>query len=237
MSLAPNRLAMERKTKLEEQATGKAELSYSYWAANAAGDAPPPQPKKLSEEEAAEQAQRLTHVASGASAWNAAGTWEERPVPLSWVQEQLGLVLAEVAHRHQGAEVAVVEVTSCSGEAHQWLVRGKKRAGFELSIEFKWRAKLAGAGSSVTAVTGTAKLPHAAADELDELKLEGVKADAAAVATSAPVPAGGAAESDADVKAAAPTVEQRGQAEAAVGSMLPALEEALGRMLERMKQR
>lgn len=41
---------------------------------------------------------------------------------------------------------------SRSGEAHQWFVRGKKRAGFELAVEFKWRAELAGA-----VVTGTAK--------------------------------------------------------------------------------
>lgn len=41
----------------------------------------------------------------------------------------------------------------CSGEAHQWLVRGKKRAGFELSsIEFKWTCQLEGAQ-----ITGTAK--------------------------------------------------------------------------------
>lgn len=209
-------------------------------------------PQKLSEEEAAAAAQ-LQHTASGASAWNAAGTWEERPVKLAWVQEQLGELLSAVAHSHQGARVAVEEVTSCrwvlrgqpavsigtacklaatiwclergygsslpgrappwraaasggmasnvspaqagppveacqhplglplgaglrswawrplvpevpspcppltlallcSGEAHQWFVRGRKRAGFELALEFRWRAELAGA-----VVSGTAK--------------------------------------------------------------------------------
>lgn len=39
-----------------------------------------------------------------------------------------------------------------SGEAHQWLVRGKKRAGFELNFEFKWACQLDGAQ-----VKGTAK--------------------------------------------------------------------------------
>ena len=39
-------------SKLKEQATGKAELSYSYWAANEAKDAPLPEAKQLTEEEA-----------------------------------------------------------------------------------------------------------------------------------------------------------------------------------------
>lgn len=69
------------------------------------------------------------------------------------MQEQLGELLAGLQHAHAGTRVAVLEVT-CSGEAHQWLVRGKKRAGFELSsIEFRWRAEL-GDG---TAVSGAAK--------------------------------------------------------------------------------
>ncbi|KAL4436753.1 hypothetical protein ABPG75_003892 [Micractinium tetrahymenae] len=210
-------------SKLHEQATSKAELSYSYWAASAAGEAPPPQPVKLSEEEAAEQARRLQHTASGASAWNAAGTWEERPIRLSWVQEQLGELLAAVAHSHQGARVAVVEVTSCSGEAHQWFVRGKKRAGFELAVEFRWRADLAGA-----AVTGTAKVPHAAADELDEMELE-VKLDSSAPA--------GDAGGEGGVEAAEASEAQRQAAKAAVSSMLPKLEGAMEQLLELIRQR
>lgn len=47
---------------------------------------------------------------------------------------------------------ATLHLPTCSGEAHQWLVRGKKRAGFELNIEFKWACQLEGAQ-----VTGTAK--------------------------------------------------------------------------------
>lgn len=171
--------------------------------------------QKLSEAEAAAHQQQLLHTAGGASAWNAAGTWEERPVALAWVQQQLGELLAALHHSARGVAVAVAEVTSCrwvssggaglavvrgravdnkgcasfaapvpaatpaatgvlpvlpprcpaasphllppllsrSGEAHQWVVRGKRRAGFELAVEFKWRAELGGGA----AVTGTAK--------------------------------------------------------------------------------
>lgn len=38
---------------------------------------------------------------------------------LGWVQEQLGELLAAVAHSHQGAQVAVVEVTSCRWVAQE----------------------------------------------------------------------------------------------------------------------
>ncbi|PRW33793.1 hypothetical protein C2E21_7400 [Chlorella sorokiniana] len=203
-------------SKLQQQATAKAELSYSYWAANAAAGAPPPEPKKLTEEEAAAQQQQLQHTQSGASAWNAAGTFEEKSISLAWVQEQLGALLGELRHAHQGASVAVADVTSCSGEAHQWLVRGKKRAGFELSFEFKWACTLDGAQ-----VTGTAKVPHAAADELDELSLE-VTADKAATD-------GEGSEG--------PTAEQRRRGEEAARGLLPLLEPALEQLLERCRQK
>ncbi|PSC70145.1 Chaperone binding,ATPase activator [Micractinium conductrix] len=209
-------------SKLEEQATGKADLSYSYWAANAASEAPPPQPKKLSEAEAAAHQQQLLHTAGGASAWNAAGTWEERPVALAWVQQQLGELLAALHHSARGVAVAVAEVTSCSGEAHQWVVRGKRRAGFELAVEFKWRAELGGGA----AVTGTAKIPHAAADELDEMQLE-VTADAAAAAADAGADGGGEP----------PSAQQRDTAAAAVRELQGKLEGVMEQLLERIRHK
>lgn len=231
--------------KLEQQACGKADLSYSYWAARPAGEAPAPQPKKLTAEEAAAQQQQLKHTELGASAWNAAGTFEERNLSVGWVREQLGELLAQLQHSSQGVEVAVTEVTACSGEAHQWIVRGKKRAGFELNFEFKWRAQLAGSsGSGAVAVSGTAKVPHAAADELDELELE-VKLDAGGAASST---AGGAADSTAGTGDGAGsgevgeltvevTAAQRQHSKAAVSGMVPKLEAALQQLLERMQQK
>lgn len=43
----------------------------------------------------------------------AAGTFEEKSISLAWVQEQLGALLGELRHSHQGASVAVEEVVSC----------------------------------------------------------------------------------------------------------------------------
>ena len=171
----------------------------------------------------------------------------------------------------------------------RWLRRGKKTAGFELAIEFRWRAELGGGA----AVTGSAKcaglprcapaalracclaaprlpapsthpgssaaaggafarfnarpwpadlppalrphshtlplhrrVPHAAADELDELALEVMPDSAAAAATAAGGEGGAGA-------AAAPSDAQRQQAKAAVSGLLPLLEVALGQLLQR----
>lgn len=84
-----------------------------------------------------------------------AGTFEEKALSLGWVQEQLAGLLAQLWHSHAGAAVTVTGVAYCTGEAHQWIRRGKKTAGFELTIEFRWRVQLNNSSGAV--VTGTAK--------------------------------------------------------------------------------
>lgn len=69
-------------------------------------------------------------------------------------------------------------------------------------------------------------MPHAAADELDELALEVMPDSAAAAATAAGGEGGAGA-------AAAPSDAQRQQAKAAVSGLLPLLEVALGQLLQR----
>lgn len=126
-------------TKLEEQAT----KGYSYWAANEAKDAPAPEPKKISEEEAA----ALHRSASaGASAWNAAGTFEERTIKNEWVQDTITeLVVGAAGEPASGTVATVTEVVSASGDCCQWVVRGTIRANFDLDIKLKWRADVDGA--------------------------------------------------------------------------------------------
>ncbi len=59
-------------------------------------------------------------------------------MPLPWVREQLELSLAGIQ------QVAELKVQDCTGEAHQWIVRGKRRANFELSIKLSWKMALGG---------------------------------------------------------------------------------------------
>jgi activator of HSP90 ATPase len=73
-----------------------------------------------------------------------AGTFEERNVT-EWAKERLKELLVGCdcgPLQQQGASLTITEVTSCGGEAHQWLVRGKKRGGFEFQLSLKWRAEL-----------------------------------------------------------------------------------------------
>jgi hypothetical protein len=141
-------------SKLEEQATGKAELSYSYWAANAAKDAPPPEAKKLTEAEAAVAKENLQRAASsGASAWNAAGTFEDRDLT-NWVKDVVKDLLVGVQSSQPSSNnliAKITEVESCSGDAGQWIVRGSVRANFDLDIKVKWVSEVDGSEISGTA--------------------------------------------------------------------------------------
>eukprot|EP00884_Botryococcus_braunii_P017879 jgi/Botrbrau1/4775/Bobra.0137s0047.1 len=136
-------------SKLDEQATAKADLSYSYWASGQASTTATLPPKKLTEEEArACQAASQGTSISGASAWN--------------------------KDLHIGGKVGSVSTTgckSCAGEAHLWIIRGKPRGGFEFDIELDWTAELPGSDTELKKVNGTLRIPNACPDDLDELKL------------------------------------------------------------------
>ncbi|GBF97139.1 hypothetical protein Rsub_10326 [Raphidocelis subcapitata] len=160
-------------TKLEEQATAKADLSYSYWAAGSAKGGgstvdPAIAPKKLTEEEARalreQQEQQQRAASSGAtstSAWNSAGTFEERDAT-EWAKEALTRALGAVSGP-RGARVASVD--SVAGHASIWFIRGKRRAGFEFDVAITWAH-----GEGDGAVRGTLKLAGASPDDLDDLE-------------------------------------------------------------------
>ena len=66
------------------------------------------------------------------------GTFEERNVT-AWAKEQLEALLVGMEHSTPSARVRIDTLTSASGEAHVWIVRHKKRWGFEaLLVGSKW---------------------------------------------------------------------------------------------------
>lgn len=150
------------KTKLEEQATAKADLSYSYWAkGELVSSTSTPAPKKLTDEEVAAQQQERERNSSGvgASAWNQAGTFEERCVT-AWSKDRLKGLLAGLS---KGA-ARILDLTSISGDANIWLVRGKKRCGFDFELTLTWQAEVGG-----KVIKGTLKIPNANPTDLDDL--------------------------------------------------------------------
>lgn len=74
---------------------------------------------------------------AGMSAWNGAGTWEEKDMS-AWMRDRVkeGLLALE------GPEsLKIDKVLSCSGEARLLHVRGKFRVGFELAVKVNWSGK------------------------------------------------------------------------------------------------
>ncbi|KAF8072971.1 hypothetical protein HT031_000631 [Scenedesmus sp. PABB004] len=197
--------------KLEEQARAKGDLSYSSWAStDRPANAPDVVPRKLSAGEAAamQQQQPPGGEPGGvrASSWNAAGTFEERSITEP-AKQQLQQALLGVG----AGGARVTRVSSVTGDAHVWFVRGTPRCGFDFNIELAWAC---GGGAEPGSASGTLRLPVASPDELDgDLLLEDVKLDA---------PSGDAA-ADAAALAAA-----RG--------LKPALEEALREFYAALKR-
>ncbi|KAF6266582.1 activator of Hsp90 ATPase [Scenedesmus sp. NREL 46B-D3] len=165
-------------SKLEEQAKAKGDFSYSYWAStDKPANNPELAPKKLSEEEVAKLQQAGEQQGRNASAWNAAGTFEERAVT-DWAKQQLQQTLV-------GTRSSKAVITSCnvlSGDAHIWFIRGKKRHGFEFDIELQWKlssssspgddsaaAQAAGTADAEAGSSGSIKLSAVSPDELDDL--------------------------------------------------------------------
>ncbi|GLI65481.1 hypothetical protein VaNZ11_009019 [Volvox africanus] len=157
-------ISNEEKSKLEEQATAKGELSYSYWAGKGGGNVPLPEPRKLTDQEKAELERQAS--ATAASAWNAAGTFEERGAT-PWAKFRLTELILN--RELPGGDVTVVDVNSCEGEANIFIVRGKKRCGFDFELQLAWKAtSRPGAIES----RGNCKVLNFSSDDPDDLEVQ-----------------------------------------------------------------
>uniref|UniRef100_M4BD12 Activator of Hsp90 ATPase AHSA1-like N-terminal domain-containing protein n=1 Tax=Hyaloperonospora arabidopsidis (strain Emoy2) TaxID=559515 RepID=M4BD12_HYAAE len=74
------------------------------------------------------------------SAWNSAGTWEERDKS-GWARERLKhhiLTSFSFDDEAEGLGVKATSIVRCDGEAKVVFSRGKKRCGYDLSVKFAW---------------------------------------------------------------------------------------------------
>jgi hypothetical protein len=98
-------------------------------------------------------------VAEGASAWNKAGTWEERDVT-PWARETLSASLLGASYvlpggsPSPGAVASIVEVVGLDGNASHASVRGKKKYIYEFSISVRWELALPSSSSSSSSSGG-----------------------------------------------------------------------------------
>eukprot|EP01025_Chloroclados_australasicus_P038024 TRINITY_DN38933_c0_g1_i1.p1 TRINITY_DN38933_c0_g1~~TRINITY_DN38933_c0_g1_i1.p1 ORF type:complete len:228 (-),score=13.91 TRINITY_DN38933_c0_g1_i1:251-853(-) len=162
-------MSSQKQTKLQEQATAKDELSYSYWAKNAASyQESDSSPQPLKEQEIQQLETKASSSKSGGSAWNHAGTFEERDYS-SWAKDWLKQKLIETKQElDQGYTLQFSKVDKCDGEAHTWFIRGSKRCGFEFQIKFQWEAY---SPESKEEMKGNIEIPNVCMDELDELQI------------------------------------------------------------------
>jgi len=147
----------------------KGELAYYHTTVKVGK---PQEAKKLTAEEAAELERTSSGTVVGASAWNAAGTYEE----VNWTQwgkTRVTQILEQVRGEFPQGSIRVEEVSKCTGDATMSIVRGKRRYGFDFEVELKWFAELLiGPQKEVKEVKGKAKLPDVSRDTVQDEEVE-----------------------------------------------------------------
>jgi Activator of Hsp90 ATPase, N-terminal/Tetratricopeptide repeat len=122
----------------------------------------------------------LTSSASdmkGRSAWNLAGTWEEKDTT-PWCTEQLRKRLEEASYRslatnESGLDVIITTLDKLEGHASVAMAAGKKRYIFEYEATIKYEIQSrkqddAGDAKPTVVATGTAELPDISSIHIDD---------------------------------------------------------------------
>eukprot|EP00742_Colponemidia_sp_Colp-10_P001384 GILJ01001488.1.p1 GENE.GILJ01001488.1~~GILJ01001488.1.p1 ORF type:complete len:204 (-),score=35.30 GILJ01001488.1:224-835(-) len=76
------------------------------------------------------------HDPNQGSAWNTAGTWEERNIT-SHMKRRLEETLVGLDVEFAHGDLRTSELSKCDGEASVCFVRGKKRLGYEFQLKVK----------------------------------------------------------------------------------------------------
>ncbi|XP_006358729.1 uncharacterized protein [Solanum tuberosum] len=144
--------------------------SYTYWVRQTTQDAAPlPLPKKLTSDDLNNQANNTqTHLGS---AWNRAGTWEEKNLN-KWANERIKELLISVGSLvYSGGRAEVAEVTRCSGDAFLVTVRNKKRVGYTYELTIKVKGEWL-VGDEKKVIKGHIDIPEFSFGEIDDLQIE-----------------------------------------------------------------
>jgi len=154
----------------EKQNTeSNATSSYRYWVREAKVDAaPPPVPRKLTAEDVSTESKASNHLGS---AWNKAGTWEEKNLN-NWATERIKELVSSVGSlEFSSGKAEVSEVSRCSGDAFQVTVRNKKRVGYTYEITVKVKGEWL-VGEEKKTFKGNLDLAEFSFGELDDLQIE-----------------------------------------------------------------
>ncbi|KAK6941186.1 Activator of Hsp90 ATPase, N-terminal [Dillenia turbinata] len=143
--------------------------SYTYWVREVKSEeaAPLPVPRKLTTHDLSS----CSSKPSLGSAWNHAGTWEEKNLN-KWASDRMKELLVSMdSLEFSGGKADVTDVTKCVGDAFLVTVRNKKRVGYtyELTLKVKgeWHV-----GEEKKVIKGHLDVPEFSFGELDELQIE-----------------------------------------------------------------
>eukprot|EP00586_Coscinodiscus_wailesii_P014731 CAMPEP_0172495484 /NCGR_PEP_ID=MMETSP1066-20121228/71407_1 /TAXON_ID=671091 /ORGANISM="Coscinodiscus wailesii, Strain CCMP2513" /LENGTH=411 /DNA_ID=CAMNT_0013267193 /DNA_START=106 /DNA_END=1341 /DNA_ORIENTATION=- len=95
-------------------------------------------PKRLDSTTTSDPASSSSDDLKDVSAWNKAGTWEEKDVSAT-AKEQLQALLLRAEFRTESAVCSVTSVDKLEGHASVATVRGKRRYIFEFSLSVSWK--------------------------------------------------------------------------------------------------
>ncbi|KAK6126683.1 hypothetical protein DH2020_039578 [Rehmannia glutinosa] len=142
--------------------------SYTYWVREATRDAAPlPVPKKIEPAELCNQPNQ-THLGS---AWNRAGTWEEKNLN-TWASDRIKELLVSMGFlEFSGGRAEVEEVTRCYGDAFLVIVRNKKRVGYTYELTLKVKGEWL-IGGEKKKVKGHLDVLEFTFGELDDLQIQ-----------------------------------------------------------------
>ncbi|KAI4376381.1 hypothetical protein MLD38_014150 [Melastoma candidum] len=151
----------------------KESMSYRYWVREATHDAAPlPLPKKISPSDPHLIGTNGNPPApSLGSAWNSAGTWEEKCLN-KWASDRIKELITSIGPMEfaSGCFAEIFEVTNCTGDAFLVTVRNKKRVGYTYELKLKIKGEWT-INEEKKKVKGHLDIPEFSFGELDELEM------------------------------------------------------------------
>lgn len=144
----------EIKTEVPPAPKVKKENSYTYWVNNDPNffkNAPKPdiKPKPVEASSLPQPVDPSSINGKGEhSAWNTAGTWEEKHLGTDKIKKVLESKL--INYSLGGGKAKIIEVSKCEGDAKLIVSRGKKRLGYTLAITYKVEGAAGKSHSTIT---------------------------------------------------------------------------------------
>ncbi|XP_071729701.1 uncharacterized protein [Rutidosis leptorrhynchoides] len=153
----------------KQNAESNATSSYTYWVRETKQDAAPlPVPRKLTAQDISSGSNSSNHLGS---AWNKAGTWEEKNLN-KWATERIKeLVLSLGSLEFPSGKAEIAEVSRCKGDAFLVTVRNKKRVGYTYEITLQVKGEWV-IGEEKKTFKGNLDIAEFSFGELDDLQVE-----------------------------------------------------------------